>query len=203
LLDSGSLLVAGGAFELDGFVESVAAVTLLGGEIRNGSLNAASFDLRAGTIGASLGGSGSLVKSGIDTVTLSGVNRQLGGTFVEEGSLVLSVSGALSEAGSLSVSGGEVSLWGTVQQATAVSLFGGKISGGSLRAGSFELRGGEVSASLLGDASLVKTGTGLVVLSGANTYTGETFVEQGTLRLEGVGVQTVSSGSITIGGGRL
>lgn len=203
LLDSGSLLVAGGALELDGFVESVAAVTLLGGEIRNGSLNATSFDLRAGTIGASLGGAGSLVKSGGDTVTLSGVNRYLGGTFVEGGSLVLSVSGALSEAGSLAVAGGEVSLFGTVQQATVVSLFGGKISGGSLRAGSFELSAGEVSSSLLGDGSLVKTGAGLVRLSGANAYTGETLIEQGTLRLEGVGVQTVSSGSVTIAGGRL
>jgi autotransporter-associated beta strand protein len=102
----GGLAVEGGALELGGFTQTVAGVALNGGEIRNGTLIAASYELRLGSVSASMGGAGSVVKSGDGTVTLSGVNRYGGGASVEAGRLVLAIDGALSESSSLSVSSG-------------------------------------------------------------------------------------------------
>ncbi len=47
---------------------------------------------------------------------------------------------------------------------------------------------------------LVKAGTGLLVLTGTNTYTGPTTVSNGTLRIQGA---HTGSGLITVAGGRL
>ncbi|NBV35492.1 MAG: autotransporter outer membrane beta-barrel domain-containing protein, partial [Proteobacteria bacterium] len=48
-----------------------------------------------------------------------------------------------------------------------------------------------------GDGSLTMSGTGLLTLSGANTYSGETFINSGTLRIgsggSGGGLTTTSS----------
>ncbi|WAC19003.1 autotransporter-associated beta strand repeat-containing protein [Luteolibacter sp. SL250] len=48
--------------------------------------------------------------------------------------------------------------------------------------------------------SLIKSGTGTWTLSGANTYTGSTTVNDGILRLAGVGV--INSGTLTMNGGQ-
>src|SRR5690606_34109552 len=45
--------------------------------------------------------------------------------------------------------------------------------------------GAVLSGTLSGDGSLAKTGTGELVLSGENTYTGQTTAEAGTLRVDG------------------
>ena len=54
-------------------------------------------------------------------------------------------------------------------------------SGGSY--GEFDLRSGTVSATLAGSGALVKRTAGLVTLSGNNTYSGQTTVEAGILRI--------------------
>ena len=53
-----------------------------------------------------------------------------------------------------------------------------------------------ISGSISGNNGLEKIGAGTLTLSGANTYTGETTVAEGTLQLTGDGVQT--SGPITV-----
>ena len=53
-----------------------------------------------------------------------------------------------------------------------------------------------ISGSISGNNGLEKIGAGTLTLSGANTYTGETTVTEGTLQLTGDGVQ--NSGPITV-----
>lgn len=67
-------------------------------------------------------------------------------------------------------------------------------------AGTGEIAGIIVDSSS-GATTLVKNGTGTWILSGANTYTGNTTLNGGTLQLSGNG--TLGSGSITLAGGTL
>jgi|GEM_PF-689964 len=62
----------------------------------------------------------------------------------------------------------------------------------------------EVSGTIVGAGSLKKaTGTGTLVLSGNNTYTGTTTVEAGTLELQGAGQVGKGNVSIAAGGAEL
>ena len=54
---------------------------------------------------------------------------------------------------------------------------------------------------IAGTAALTKTGTGTVTISNANTYSGGTNINGGTLALSGSG--TLGSGTVTLGGGTL
>jgi autotransporter-associated beta strand protein len=204
LADSGTLTISGGAFELGGFRETLAQVSLLGGAISNGTLAASAFTLVAGTVTAELAGAGTaLVKTGTGTAVLNAAASYTGGTLVENGVLVLGISQALAAAGSLSVTGGELALGTTAQTIGAFSLTGGLVTGGTLTGSGYAVESGTVSSVFAGAALLTKQGDGLVILSGANTYAGKTQILGGTLRLAGVGVQTVASGSVQVSGGRL
>ncbi len=68
----------------------------------------------------------------------------------------------------------------------------------------FDTTGGNISLSgaLSGDgAKLVKSGTGTLILTGANTYTGDTVVSAGTLAINGVSI--ANSGKLVISGGKV
>lgn len=92
------LVIAGGTFDLNGFTETLGAVTLVNGAITNtgGSsaqyLAGTSFTLHSGDVSARFGGTGALVKTSGGTVTLSGTNTFLGGTIVSNGTLLLTGS---------------------------------------------------------------------------------------------------------------
>ncbi len=95
-----------GTLAVNAEVVAPGSLVLDGGTITGtGSLNAASFELRAGTVGAKLTGSGTLTKSGEGTVVLSGANDHSGGTIVQAGRLAVDSAGALN-GGSVLVSGG-------------------------------------------------------------------------------------------------
>ncbi len=58
---------------------------------------------------------------------------------------------------------------------------------------------GVIKDGTAGNVSLVKTGTGTLTLSGANTYTGSTLVSNGTLQVSGA----IANGAVTVAGGTL
>ena len=84
------LLVDGGGFNLAGFNETVASVTLTSGSIFGaGTLTSGSdYDLRSGAVTSNLGGSVGLVKSTSGTVMLSASNTYSGPTTVSNGLIV-------------------------------------------------------------------------------------------------------------------
>jgi fibronectin-binding autotransporter adhesin len=126
-----------------------------------------------------------LSKAGAGTLVLSGANTYDGGTTITAGTLRLAGVGTLGAAtASTTVDGASavLDLGGTTQTQATVSLVDGAIQNGTLNATTlFDLQSGLVTGHLAGAAALVKSGAGTVTLSGANSYTGGTSVQAGTL----------------------
>ncbi|EGI6269580.1 autotransporter outer membrane beta-barrel domain-containing protein, partial [Salmonella enterica subsp. enterica serovar Cubana] len=98
-----------------------------------------------------IGGSGNVVKSGADTLTLSGSNTYTGGTLISDGTLVASNVDALGT--------GDVTDNATLELNT----------------------GGDFDNAISGRGQVVKSGDKTLTLSGANSYTGGTTISGGTL----------------------
>ena len=139
--------------------------------------------------GGSLGAI-SLVMSGTGAQILSGSNTYTGGTIINGGTLIASNNAALGDnGGSLSVnSGGNLQLNNNLSVG-AVSLAGGMINGPpgasavpALTARGFTASGGMVFVPLAGTGGLTNN-SGTLVLLNANSYSGATVVNGGTLQL--------------------
>ncbi|ECU2523781.1 autotransporter outer membrane beta-barrel domain-containing protein [Salmonella enterica subsp. enterica serovar Kentucky] len=104
-----------------------------------------------GTFDNAIGGSGNVVKSGADTLTLSGSNSYTGGTTISGGTLVASNVEALGT--------GDVTNNATLELNT----------------------GGDFINNIGGTGRVEKSGDDTLTLSGSNTYTGGTFINGGTL----------------------
>ncbi|EDR2983228.1 hypothetical protein PV15_004847, partial [Salmonella enterica subsp. enterica serovar Java] len=96
-------------------------------------------------------GSGNVVKSGADTLTLSGSNSYTGGTTISGGTLVASNVEALGT--------GDVTNNATLELNT----------------------GGDFINNIGGTGRVEKSGDETLTLSGANSYTGGTLISGGTL----------------------
>ena len=235
LSDKGSagrsvLVLDGATHDLQGRDQTWAGLRLLSGAIRSGEEarrgvgrlivnrpgkkdrageSVGQFDLRSGTVGAELAGTGDLVKKAgasaikSNTVILSVAASYTGETRVEAGRLALGVNDAIASSCQLRVAGGTFDLGRFNTRVARVELRAGHISRapGALpregvltvdaasdkeKAGQFDLRQGTVSAVLAGSGALIKRAVnektkGIVTLGAANRYTGLTTVDQGTL----------------------
>jgi len=204
-----ALTVSGGTADLGGTSQTVGNVALFSGAINNGNLTGTSYSVQSGSIGAALKGSATLGKTTGGTVTLSGNNTYSGGTQIFGGTLAVTGGGTLgSSSGALGLSGGStvLDLGGTNQTVGAVTLTDGTIQNGTLTGASFDVQNGAVSAVLAGSAGLTKNGTGTVVLSNSNTYTGGTVVNNGVLQLntdQALGSNSTSGTTVNSGGALL
>ncbi len=104
-----------------------------------------------GTFDNAISGSGQVVKSGDETLTLSGTNSYTGGTTISGGTLVATNVEALGS--------GDVTDDATLELNT----------------------GGTFDNAISGSGQVVKSGDKMLTLSGANTYTGGTLISDGTL----------------------
>ncbi|EJD8840930.1 autotransporter-associated beta strand repeat-containing protein [Salmonella enterica] len=104
-----------------------------------------------GTFDNVISGSGQVVKSGDDALTLSGSNTYTGGTTISGGTLVASNVEALGS--------GDVTDNATLEMNT----------------------GGDFANNIGGTGSVVKSGDETLTLSGTNTYRGDTTISGGTL----------------------
>ncbi len=160
-----------------------------------------------------------LTKTGAGTLTLSGANTFTGGVTIQQGTLKLgNAAGLGGSAGVVSVTSGAVlDLNGqTVVNTNALTLNGTGISNaGSLinssatqanyagavtlgsagttigGAGDIQLNGG-----VSGSTSLIKVGSGSLLIGAASTYTGDTYVNAGSVvtRLSGTFIGTIYLG---------
>ena len=172
------LMINGGTADIQSYNDIVGAVTLMGGGSINGTigiLTGAGYDVRSGTANAILDGSGDLVKSTSDTVTLNANNMYNGATYVLEGTLI--VNGSLNTASLVSVAGGamlggsgtvgSVSVLGTVAPGNSIDTL--DIDGdASFDSGStLDIEIGSLSVSdllaITGNLSLETSGAGVTL----------------------------------------
>ncbi|MCE9610417.1 MAG: autotransporter-associated beta strand repeat-containing protein [Chthoniobacter sp.] len=180
--------LGGNTLDLGGFAQTLGLVTIGGGSIQNGTLTATGYVSIGGTVSASLAGSGAALTHHSGTLVLSGANTYTGVTTISGGTLEVSGGAAISDAGAvvLADAAGATLLVSTNE--TIGSLSGGGITGGEIALGSNTLRVGNAGAQSYHGAitgaggTLVKQGTGSLLLDGAQTYgtltneNGATFV---------------------------
>ena len=140
-----------------------------------------------------ISGAGNLTKSGTATLTLSGTNTYSGKTSIAQGTLSISSDSNLGTA-----PGSYVSDQLTIANTMTLSLADGVIinanRGISLGlVGNITNTGTGTILSVISGTGLTKSGTGTLILSGANTYTGQTTISAGTLALTGSGTIQTSS----------
>ena len=144
--------------------------------VGNGGIDVAKNPL---TWSGVISGAGQLRQTGSGTLTLTGANTFSGGVSVTDGVLLVQNNGNLGAAGTgITLTGAEFGLAEgssaqTIDRPITLNGVGGFI--GSTNALT-------LSGVISGTSQLVKLGSGDVVLSGANTYAGSTFVTGGVLR---------------------
>ncbi|EBO9604277.1 autotransporter outer membrane beta-barrel domain-containing protein [Salmonella enterica] len=182
-----------------------------------------------GTFDNAISGSGQVVKSGDDVLTLSGANSYTGGTLISSGTLVANNvealgSGDVTDNATLELNtGGDfdnaISGSGKVEKSgdDALTLSGANtytggtlISDGTLVASNVEAlgtgdvtdnavlelnTGGDFDNAISGSGQVEKSGDGTLTLSGSNTYTGGTTINDGTLIA--TSVDALGSGDVT------
>ncbi|QGW82270.1 autotransporter outer membrane beta-barrel domain-containing protein [Variovorax paradoxus] len=171
--------------------------SIVGDVVNNATLavNRSDALLLSGTIS----GTGSLVKQGAGTTTLTAANSYGGGTALKEGRLNVGHNLALGT--------------GTLAMDDGTTL--GFVADGLNLANAIELTGnndpvidtGAFSETLSGNISgggfITKLGSGTLTLSGANTHTGATNVAEGTLRAGATGTFSAASAHTVASGATL
>jgi outer membrane autotransporter protein len=148
------------------------------------------------TIAAAIDGSGGLVKQDTGTLILSGTNSYTGGTSIRNGTLQVSADANLGAAsGGLTLDGGTLRLAGVAAPLVTgrnVTLGAG---GGTFDTVDLDMR---IAGDITGPGALAKVGTGTLTLTGANTYSGGTTINAGTLQLGNGGVTGSFAGDVDI-----
>ncbi len=154
------------------------------------------------SVTSTISGSGGLTKAGAGTLQLDAANTYRGDTTVSGGTLKLNHNLALQNSAFNTSGGGTLDLT-SVNAPTLGGLKGGGnlALSGNVTSLTLDVANGATanySGNLSGaNASLTKTGRGLQVLGGTNTYAGPTTINEGILRLTG----SIASGTTTVNAG--
>lgn len=127
------------------------------------------------TVAADLAGGGTFEKLGGGSVTLTGDGSQF--------------------TGGIAVTGGTLQIEGSQNIGNTAGVF--IASGATLQLDT--VGNTNLFNAVFGDGNVVKTGTGTVFLTGANSYTGGTDIQQGAIRVTNVGA--LGTGPITVQAG--
>ena len=195
---------------------------LLGSGVGGRVVTVSAGNLRVGGV-ISDGVASGLVKQGAGNLILGGANQYSGGTTVDEGTLTVASGGGLGS-GSLAVNNLNAGVGTLVKlslnESVSVGSLGSSVGlalSGVNRVG-IEVATGKVltvnqvgsgifGGTIEGGGRLVKGGVGALTLSGENTYSGGTVLNQGILSVESLSNSGASglgnSGTITVNGGTL
>lgn len=155
---------------LRGFVNGSGVSGVISG---NGNIEINTAANTTNQLTVALGGNGrSITKTGAGTQEFYGANTYTGGTTIKAGILKVGSSGALGT-GAIAVESGANLELGTLGNFAGADFTFDKI--------------------ITGAGGLIKTSTNTVTLSAVNTYTGDTQIKEGTLKLSGTGKIALAS----------
>jgi outer membrane autotransporter protein len=148
------------------------------------------------TLASSIGGGGSVTKTGVGTLTLGVDNGFTGGLAINGGIVAAASDSRLGgPGGALSFNGGTLQALGVIATNRAITLNAG---GGTIDTQNNAM---VVSSVISGPGGLTKNGAGILDFQNANTYTGGTTINAGTLVLDSVGGSLPVGGALTVNGG--
>ena len=213
-LESNILTIGSGATLKAGDSFSTSRATTLGGVGAGvgGTIEVAAGKTLDYTSGSSLSGSGSLIKTGAGTLFLEGTNPFTGGLYIQAGTLAANSQealGAVPSAGSslygLHLYDGatfqiQVGSWATYRQ---LELLGNLVgSGGVAKVDVSNNFTHQRNGLVTGAGKLDLVGTGTLILTGANTYSGGTLIENGVLQVNnGSSGSATGTGAVTVANG--
>lgn len=196
-------------FDGNGAASPIATLT---GALPVGNLTVDSASDYTFTGGGSIGGSGGLTKSGTGTLTISTANDYIGPTLLKGGVLAIdslgdagmpgSIGAATAAATNFIINGGTLRLTGSQTNTNRNLTLGASGGGFDIATNGSSM---QISGAIGGGGSLVKTGPGTLILAKANTYSGGTTINQGTIYLAGSSPNSsgLGSGSVTLNNGTL
>ena len=158
------------------------------------------------TFSGGLVGLGGIVKIGSGSLVLAGMNAYAGATAVNNGSLQLNnplatISGSVAAGAELAVqSGNGTTGWSAAQLGSLVSP--GNFTWGANSVLGIDTTNGDFNygGNIAGQMGLVKLGSNMLTLTGANSYSGSTTINGGVLAMSNIPNSTPGSILINSGG---
>ncbi len=152
------------------------------------------------TFAGAISGAGELTKFGTNTLTLTGASSYSGNTFLEGGTLVISAANNIGASSNLLNFFDD----STVRFNAGMTLSGG----GGIVAGktaTFDTNGNTVTLSgqITAAGGIKKVGTGTLILTAGNFYSGGTTISAGVVFVSANNNLGDSSGGVTLNGGAL
>jgi autotransporter-associated beta strand protein len=144
---------------------------------------------------------GSLTKAGLGTLILNGTNTYDGGTTLAGGALQLDSAGAIGSTGIITFTGGALKF-----TSTNTADYSSRFSTAAGQQYNLDTNGQSVvvaTALASTGGSLTKNGNGVLTLTAANTYSGDTTIKQGELKPDVAGNLSANSSVVVLAGATL
>lgn len=212
---AGAVTITGGTLQLGAADQVLASLAGTGGAVQlSGGYSLTVTDPTDANFAGVIAGGGALAKTGAGTLTLTGPNTYSGGTTLTGGTVLVGHDTALGtgpvtlNGSSLAPAGGARTLANDLVVQADTTFTGSDaltLTGNIALARTRELTVDAVAPVALSGVvsgpgrSLNKFGAGTLVLTGANTYTGGTFIDAGIVRINNSAGSAFGTGAVTIG----
>ncbi|WP_338576687.1 autotransporter-associated beta strand repeat-containing protein [Brevundimonas olei] len=165
-----------GALDLSGAVDFASG--------RVGGLRLGGDYAGVNTLSGVISGNGALVSSGAGTWELSGANTRTGAIVVDGGTLRAGSASAFGTTTDVTVNDGTLDLNGFDLATTTLAGTGGVVELGNATLSLGSTASTTFAGRIAGSGGLTKAGAGILTLTGANTYSGDTTLNGGGLTLD-------------------
>jgi autotransporter-associated beta strand protein len=144
---------------------------------------------------------GTVTKDGAGTVTLNEQSTYTGVTTISAGTLIYGDNNIVGT-GNLTVTGGTLNIGAFNDTVAVFSVSGTAVVTGTgtiFAQGDYAFQGGTIGINLGGDVGLIKSGTGTATLTGANSFTGQVWIQNGTLSVSSMNTWPSPSATSNLG----